>query len=150
MVGLGFGVLALGLLVFGVVEQLLSEFLLDFADDVRHNGFQFFINRLVQTFIIDGGRVDNRSFIELAIVFNECLDLVVCFWFYLDALSLVIKLFRFLLDDDFNTSGGSAEQNVEIGFSSKGDLICILIKVAKIEMGGIGFEDFRDASLQFL
>ena len=94
--------------------------------------------------------MNDRSLIELAIVFNESLNLVVGLFFDLNALSLVIKFLRFFFDDDLSASSSSSEQNFEVPFSGKRDLVCIFIEVAEIEVGGEGLEDLGNASLEFL
>ena len=94
--------------------------------------------------------MNDRSLIELAIVFNESLNLVVGLFFDLNALSLVVKFLRFFFDDDLSASSSSSEQNFEVPFSGKRDLVCIFIEVAEIEVGGEGLEDLGNASFEFL
>ena len=133
----------------GLVHDFLLNFGFDFSDEIREHIFQFFLDRLVNAFILRCIWSNFRCFIHLKIFLKERLDFF-GFFFKLNLLSLVIEIFTLLPYNDFCTLRVASNEDSEISFSGKRDLISIFIEICEVKVSRMLFEDLRNKCFEFL
>ena len=72
------------------------------------------------------------------------------FFFKLNLLSLVIEIFTFFPDNDFCTLRVASNENSEISFGGKRDLISIFVEIGEVKASRMLLKYLRNKCFEFL